>query len=384
MICFVFFLDSYFRWTRRKTDMDLKTQDLNEKINLVQVDAARETQAIQACNERIANYSYLKEVTEQLCLCFTLEETLRTFSFEAGELFGHREVTVIIYLFDPQTGELGLVSSQKGQNKIVIKEKRGDLYDQWVVKNRKPLLVEDTRSDFRFEEMRSGHPRPIRSLMGVPLSAGHKAIGVLRVDSPKENYFTTADMRLFTTVADLGAVAIENAQLYEQIEDLAVHDGLTGLHLRRYLSQILSREVSRQLRQKGTLSFLMVDLDRFKQYNDMFGHTAGDILLRTVARILTSMFHGPGNVICRYGGEEFAVLLPDCAKEQALGMAEAFRRKIQDEIVILRREKTQITVSVGVASLPQDAQIKDELIQKADEALYQAKRKGRNRVCGAA
>ncbi len=126
----------------------------------------------------------------------------------------------------------------------------------------------------------------------------------------------------------------------------------------------------------------MIDLDHFKKYNDRFGHTAGDIVLRTVGAMLAEMFRNPADVVCRYGGEEFAVLLPDCPKEKGLDLAQQFRKDIEAQTIVLRREKTRITVSVGVAGFPGDAHGRDELIQKADAALYKAKSNGRNQVVG--
>ena len=139
--------------------------------------------------------------------------------------------------------------------------------------------------------------------------------------------------------------------------------------------------MSRVLRNKAQLSFLMIDLDHFKKYNDRFGHMAGDIVLRHVGLILTNSFQDPGNLVCRYGGEEFCIVLPDCSKSEAAELAREVRKAIEDQTIILRREKTRTTVSIGVASFPKDAQTKEELIHKADQALYEAKETGRNKVC---
>src|SRR3989338_2536530 len=198
--------------------------------------------------------------------------------------------------------------------RVNLKSKRGDIFDEWVIKTLQPLLIEDAKSDFRFdlEKFTPEETRAVCSLISVPLVIGNRALGILRVDSSRENYFSTDDLRFLSTIADLGAVAVENAQLYERIEDLAIRDGLTGLYLRRYLLERLGEELSLQLRRKKELSFLMIDLDRFKQYNDQFGHMAGDIVLKTVSGILQETFKEPGNRVCRYGGEEFAVLLPEC------------------------------------------------------------------------
>jgi diguanylate cyclase (GGDEF)-like protein len=246
-----------------------------------------------------------------------------------------------------------------------------------------PLLVEDTKNDYRFDvdKIIGEDTRNILSIISAPLIVGNKALGILRVDSTKEKQFTTEDLRSLTTISDLGAVAIENAQLYERVEQLAIRDSLTGLYLLRYLADRMPTEMSRQLRRNKEMSFLMIDLDKFKQYNDNFGHVAGDIVLKTVSMILTDIFKDPGNLVCRYGGEEFCVMIPDCSKAEAVSLAEKFRRTIEEQSILLRREKTHITVSVGVATYPKDAQTKNDLIQKADEALYKAKNSGRNRVC---
>ena len=219
-----------------------------------------------------------------------------------------------------------------------------------------------------------------RSLISVPLSAGHAPIGILRLDSPLPARFSEEDLRFLKTIGDVAAVAIENAQLYDRVEDLAIRDSLTGLFLRRHLMERMAEEVARHLRRDKGLAFIMFDLDHFKSYNDRFGHPAGDILLRTLAELLKNHFSDPGNLVCRYGGEEFGVLMPECAREEAAAKAASFVELVATQDIVLRRERTRITVSAGVAALPDDAKTREDLIQKADTALYEAKRKGRNRV----
>ena len=376
----------YHDMTQFRASVTLQKQDLAEQANLLEAEMNHEWKSIESYCKKILNYSQLKGLTEKLCTSFTLPETSAVLSSEVNKFFGDRDATVILYLFHSRTGELGLSSSQKGEMRINIEAKKGDLYDQWVVKTLKPLLIEDTRTDFRFDadKMESERSRSVRSLMSVPLCLGTKAIGILRVDSSQENYFTTEDVRLLSTIADLGAMAVENAQLYERIEDLAIRDSLTGLFLRRHFIARIGQEISRQMKRRQPLSFLMVDLDEFKQYNDRYGHPAGDIVLKTIGQVLQEMFSDPKFFICRYGGEEFSVLLPDISKAEALEMAEKLRERIQNQPVVLRREKTFVTVSIGVATFPDDAQLKEELVGKADMAMYRSKELGRNRVCPAA
>jgi len=378
-----FLFPLYFGLNKKQAEIVLQSQNLEEKRNLVEAEIKEEKLFIDSLREKIALYGELKVLTERLSQCLSLNDTSSALSKEVNKLFWKKDRTMILYLFHSKTGELGISSSHKGEMRVNIKSKKGDLFDQSVVRTMQPLLIEDTKRDYRFDEakMAGEETRPVRSLISAPLMIGKKTLGILRVDSPHENNFTTEDLRFLTTIADVGAVAIENAQLYERLEQLAIKDSLTGLYLRRYLLERLTVEVSRQIRRKGELSFLMFDLDKFKQYNDKFGHVAGDIVLRAVGMILSDFFRQPGDLVCRYGGEEFCVLMPDCPKTKAAELAEALRRRIAEQTIILRREKTRITVSIGVASFPKDAINPKELIHKADLALYQAKEKGRNQVC---
>lgn len=382
-ICICILIPFRNRLANKRAEIELQRQDYLEKANLLESEIGTDRTAVKSFEKKIVNYSQLKGLTEKLSKCLTLEDTSNMLSKEVNRLFGDKGLTSILYIFHSKTGELGISASKKGQMRINLKSKKGDAFDQWVVRTMQPLLIEDTKSDFRFDidKIKNEESRTIRSLMSVPLIIGHKTLGILRLDSLQEDSFTTEDLRFLTTIGDLSAVAIENAQLYERIEDLAIKDSLTGLYLRRYFLECISKEIGRHLQSHTKFSFLMIDLDKFKQYNDKYGHMAGDILLRTVAKIISKHFQNPGDLVCRYGGEEFSVLLPNCSKKKAIVLADEFRRKIESQRIVLRRQKTHITVSIGVAAFPDDAQLKDELIQKADCALYEAKKSGRNRVC---
>ena len=389
-MCLLFLVPMYRRLTIKEAEASLQIQDLRERLNLVQAEMEKEESAVVSFREKIINYSQLKGLTERLSMCLYLEETSKTLSAEVNRLFGSQgsllggeDTTIILYQFHSKTGELGISSSHRSQLNVNVKSKKGDIFDEWAIKTMQPLLIEDIKNDYRFDidKVVTEDARPLRSLISVPLILDVKMLGILRIDSPRQNYFGTEDLRFLKTIGDLGSIAIENAQLYERVEQLAIKDGLTGLYLRRHLLSRLPEEIARQVRNKSELSFLMIDLDHFKQYNDQFGHTAGDIVLKVVGEALKETFHEPGSLLCRYGGEEFTVLLPNCSKAKAQKMAEAFRKRMEEEPVLLRREKTKVTVSVGCAAFPRDAQAKEDLIHKADKALYKAKEDGRNRVC---
>ena len=373
------------RLQKKQSQISLLKEEYFEKANLLKVELQHEWETIASLRLKIVNYAHLKDLTEKLSLCLSLEDTSSTLSVEVSRLFSHKDVTVILYLFHSTTGELGISSSQKGQMQVNLKAKKGDIFDQFVVKTLHPLIVDDVQADFRFDMDKIGmeDKRQLRSLISTPLIVGEKTLGILRLDSPVTHQFSTDDLRFLRTIADLTSIAIENAQLFERLETMAIKDGLTGLYLRRHMLERLSEEITREVRRGRELSFLMIDLDRFKKYNDHFGHMAGDIVLKTIAQLLEGHFNQPGDMVCRYGGEEFCVLLPDCPKEEAVSLANDLRKKIEGCEIVLRRQKTHVTVSIGVASFPKDAAAGDDLIFKADEALYQAKETGRNKVCAA-
>ena len=379
----VVLLPAHLRLTRMRAAAELQLQDIRERMNLVDFSIQKEDQTIRSIQDKITDFSQLKVVTEKLSQCLTLDETTKTLSREIRRLLGDKDATVILYLFHSKTGDLGISSSHKGQMRVNLKTKKGDEFDHYLVKTMQPLLIEDLKSDYRFDidKVKIQDERTIGSLISVPMTVDQRALGILRIDSPQDHKFNTQDLRFLRTVGDVGAMAIENAQLYQHVQQLAIRDGLTGLYLRRYLKERMPSEVARQLRNDGRLAFLMIDIDKFKVYNDKFGHMAGDIVLKTVGGFMQDFFDQPGVLLCRYGGEEFAVMLPDCDKKAAAELAEEMRRQIAMKMVILRREKTNITVSVGVAGLPEDAKVVDELIRVADQALYRAKETGRDRVC---
>jgi diguanylate cyclase (GGDEF)-like protein len=169
------------------------------------------------------------------------------------------------------------------------------------------------------------------------------------------------------------------AQYHEEIYRMTIIDGLTQVHVRRYLLESLDKELMRARRHSRDLSFLMADIDSFKNINDRHGHLAGDYVLKEVARLIQQRIRRD-EVLARYGGEEFAVILPETTKEGARSLAEGLRERIDQSRFTFQGETIRVTISIGVAVLNDSDRTSMDLIKRADEKLYEAKRAGRNRV----
>ncbi|MBF0570224.1 MAG: GGDEF domain-containing protein, partial [Candidatus Omnitrophica bacterium] len=190
-----------------------------------------------------------------------------------------------------------------------------------------------------------------------------------------------AEEETFGVLAHQFALALRRIRLYREVESMAVTDGLTRLHTRRHFMERFEEEFGRARTRKLTLSFLMVDVDHFKKVNDQYGHLAGDQVLREVGRIILQTTREI-DITGRYGGEEFCVVLPDTDRAGAILAAERIRSAVSEHKIKAYDTALQIDVSIGVATFPDDAQQIDELVDKADWALYRAKKLGRNRVVG--
>ena len=216
----------------------------------------------------------------------------------------------------------------------------------------------------------------------VPLKAKDKTIGVILVDNifTKEP-ITKDDIRILTMFANQAGLAIENSHLYEKTVSLSHSDSLTNLINHGRFQYLLSRNLKQAAKFKKPLSLVLIDIDNFKNFNDTLGHPAGDRVLINIAKILRRICRS-ADIVARYGGEEFVVVLLDTNKESAWGLAERLRQAIEKAIFPGQEVQPDknLTISLGLASFPEDAKTKGDLISKADSALYQAKAAGKNRT----
>lgn len=216
-----------------------------------------------------------------------------------------------------------------------------------------------------------------RSRMCIPLISFGQTLGVLVLDSMRVEAFNPADARPLESVADICATAIQNAHYVDRVRHLANIDGLTGIFNRRYFEKQIADELERSRRYDTELTVMMVDIDHFKRLNDEFGHLLGDEVLRQVSSIFSQQLR-KNDVVCRYGGEEFAILLPQTSCQQAMAVAEKLRRVV--EAWQFPGVPRPVTISAGIASCPAHGSTRDDVVKAADAALYTAKQAGRNRV----
>ena len=216
-----------------------------------------------------------------------------------------------------------------------------------------------------------------RSELCIPLLSFGQMVGVLCLESAKLKAFDSGDVPPLESVADICANAIQNAHYFERVRHMAYVDGLTGVFNRRYFEIRIEEEIERANRYSGAVSLIMIDIDHFKRLNDEFGHLMGDDVLRQISTIFTQNLRKI-DIACRYGGEEFAIIVPETTGEDAFSVAEKLRKAIQNNV--FPGVPRPVTIAAGVATCPANGGSRDDLVKAADEALYAAKQAGRNTV----
>lgn len=261
--------------------------------------------------------------------------------------------------FDPQDSLVGLMA--KNSTPLTI----GNLTKRRV---KTPMFFDDENL-----------PKGFESFLGAPvLVKEERVIGALVFLSREREAYSEKESQLLHFLVSLSSSAIEKARLYESTKSLAIRDGLTGLFNHRHFQELLAEETEKK---SSPVCLLLIDIDRFKRLNDRYGHPAGDEVLKELAKLLERS--DGKRTAARYGGEEFAVILPGVGEEEGFRIGESVRDSIENTLFQVQGESLRITVSIGVATYPGQAQGREDLISMADKALYKAKEQGRNRVVGA-
>lgn len=359
-------------------------------------------------NRQMDTLTRLMDLSSALGVPASAENLFRTILDKSADLLRAEQGSLM--LFNEETEELAIKATKGFSEKIVehFRIRPGEGIAGKVMLTGKPLVVSDIESDARVDQRR--RPRyKTKSFLSMPLSLGERSVGVLNLaDRSDGASFSEDDLPLMSFIANQASCAIERMKLQEisvELHRVSITDALTGLLSRRYFDEMLTSEIERALRYSHSLSLMMLDLDNFKPYNDTCGHQAGDEILKVAAKVMEGAVRGIDMVV-RYGGDEFAIILPETGKEAALSIGNRIRHDLASsfhwkslgtsglvaeiEECLFEEDKASfagkvegmipLTVSIGIATVPNDAATARSLISKADKALYKAKTSGRNRV----
>jgi len=358
-------------------------------------------QLMQARNERQEQFEKLKEVNSQL------EEMNRKLTSSLAEFFTLQQISQAIssifdmnellkFVNDIILGVMGVATSN-----IALYNKEGNRLKVQVTNisnaRERALLTDNINSPALKECLDKGMTiidnsvdtnkysftkgRNVKSLMCVPLQVKGNTYGLILIEHTITNAFDENSVRLLEVITQQVSIAIENAKLYEKLQDYANTDGLTQVYNRAYFQKRLYEELSRARQQGYEVSIIFFDIDDFKIYNDTYGHLFGDMILQSIALAVKDSVR-KDDVVARFGGEEFIILLPYTGKEVAYEKAEELRRKISELVICDQNNNvaSSVSVSMGVSTFPTLAKNEIELLNSADKALYAAKERGKNCV----
>jgi len=358
--------------SEKANHFDAETVDLLTLFS-TQASMALQNARLHALERRRASQlEAINAIAQQMTAVLDLNELLSKVCVLVQQAFGVSQVSVLLkdedeLVMRAKNGMLTACVSEGGRLPISDKPWCSALeHSKTIVQNG---TVERSSSRLYVESL---------SQMCIPLISFGQALGLLVVDSSKKNAFNTNDIQPLESVADICATAIQNAYYVDRVRQLAYLDGLTGIFNRRFFEMRIAEEIERARRLQSGLGVLMIDIDHFKRLNDEFGHLLGDEVLRQVSSILHQQVRKI-DVVCRYGGEEFAILLSQTTPQHSLAIADKLRRIVESwQFPGVARP---VTISAGAANYPEHGLTRDELVQAADAGLYAAKQAGRNRVC---
>jgi diguanylate cyclase (GGDEF)-like protein len=356
-----------------------------DDIQILQTIASHLVTAIQKArfhadiNEHLVSMTALQSVTQTVNSSLELKNVFKAVVQLLKETYGYNYVSIYLLLDD---STLRLEAQVGYPEELVIAEipiSTGIVGR--AVRTKQTQFIHNVKNDPTF--LLASYE--VESEICVPLLKNDKVLGVFNIESNSSRPLTEKDVKLLTTFAGPIAMAIDNARLHAEVTSLALTDGMTGLVNRRALDQILELEIARAKRYNHPLALIMMDIDAFKTYNDTYGHPAGDERIKAIAKILLTNVRDP-DIGARYGGDEFVIVLPHSTKAGAWVLAERLRKSAEAQApqkTISGATMAGYTLSLGLATFPEDGTTPAELLLAADNAELIAKQLGKNRICAA-
>lgn len=321
--------------------------------------------------ERTRELILLSEMTEMIHVCQSAEEAYAVITNSMEELFSKEAGILAVFKASQNLLETVAEWGTPPTEHVFSRD------ECWALRRGRPYQGDSAHARLRCPHLDRSFPG---AYLCVPMIARGETLGVFHLSQVAPDGLTEAKARLAHTVAGQLGLVLSNLRLQETLRNQSIRDPLTGLFNRRYLEETLEREIHRAQRNDQPIGIMMLDIDHYKQFNDIFGHDAGDLLLRALSRLLQSQVRRE-DVVCRYGGEEFTVILPGASMEITRQRAEAFREAVKAlHVEHANQPLGEITISVGVSIFPEHGRTTALLVKRADEALYRAKQGGRDRV----
>ncbi|MFP4465717.1 MAG: GGDEF domain-containing protein [Candidatus Goldiibacteriota bacterium] len=359
----------------RMEELEKETYESNEKLKKLQ-------SVININKNRIINYRLLNDVAQKLTSTLDKKEIAAVIHGAVKKMIGEKEVDFVLLVKEDGGGGIfrpvseGPEDDNEGQGPIKLY--RRDPFDEWLIKNKHTLVIKNIDNDFRFKILRKDWIK-FKSIIAIPLLHNRDIIGILKFTSAGADTFDNEYARLLNYLGDVCATAVQNSILYQQTRELATRDGLTGLYTRKYFVERMDEEIRRSKQFDEPFSFLMLDIDHFKDCNDTYGHQFGDKVLKVLGEFLKDELRDV-DIIGRYGGEEFAVMLPNTAVNGARFVAERLRQKFEDFMINIDENKAiKLTLSIGGVEFDGKSRLM-KIIDQADKSLYYSKENGRNKV----
>lgn len=358
-----------FEQLKRATSERRKAEEALSQAN------AQLTNRVKELEQRNLEIMLLSEMSDFLQACLSVEEAKKVIAKLIPLLFPTLDGGVLFKNVTNNLIEAVTTWGQPNSSQVIT------ACECWALRRSRVHWLQDAQNGLLCQHFFT-NPKPAQSLC-VPMLAQGETLGLLYLSCQEFGQFTDAKRRLARTVAEQIALALANIKLRENLRNQSIRDPLTGLYNRRYLEESLFRELSRAKRKQQSIGIIMLDVDHFKQFNDKFGHDAGDSVLKEVGKFLQEHTR-QSDIACRYGGEEFILILPEASIDVLKERAEYLREGVKAlNVTHCEQLLGKITISLGIACFPEQGMTGEALIKAADTALYRAKAEGRDRVVSA-
>ncbi len=356
---------------------NIKTKVLNvikeEHRSFYELDKRSDTEKLHL-QKTVHDISSLYQAPKKMISSTTLEELIDCMKKSIVGYFAFSRCKLIIFSFKEKTPYIDTVYniSEQGNDQQEALSGYEDALCAFMKDKNSPLIVDRQANMLPPDELKL--PDSIDTFIAMPLIAGNRFNGVFAIEGLQLD-----DMVRFVILGHQFAIVLERIRLYALVQELAITDGVTDVFVRRYFLERLNEEIERAAHFATNLSFVMLDIDHFKKCNDKFGHLVGDVALRRIADVLKDNLRDI-DIIGRYGGEEFSIVLPETTKESAVIVGERLREAVEKADINAYDENIKLTISIGIATFPNDTNELNQLIDRADQMLYKSKEAGRNRV----